>query len=165
MARITVEDCIDKFPSRFELVMVASQRARKLHSGEEPKLEKDNDKNTVIALREIAAECISVDDMKENLITEYQTVTISDEEEDLQSDNNLNDDADDENNSVSTKSDDEVETKAAEIEKEISELTAAEDSEIENNFEIENNIESSEETPNNGDNESSEATPNNDDND
>ena len=165
MARITVEDCIDKFPSRFELVMVASQRARKLHSGEEPKLEKDNDKNTVIALREIAAECISVDDMKENLITEYQTVTISDEEEDLQSDNNLNDDADDENNSVSTKSEDEVETKAAEIEKEISELTAAEDSEIENNFEIENNIESSEETPNNGDNESSEATPNNDDND
>jgi len=165
MARITVEDCIDKFPSRFELVMVASQRARKLFSGEEPKLEKDNDKNTVIALREIAAECISVDDMKENLITEYQTVTISDEEEDLQSDNNLNDDADDENNSVSTKSEDEVETKAAEIEKEISELTAAEDSEIENNFEIENNIESSEETPNNGDNESSEATPNNDDND
>ena len=64
MARITVEDCIDKFPSRFELVMVASQRARKLFSGEEPKIEKDNDKNTVIALREIAAECITVDDMK-----------------------------------------------------------------------------------------------------
>ena len=53
MARITVEDCIDKFPSRFELVLVASNRARKLHSGETTLLEKDNDKNTVIALREI----------------------------------------------------------------------------------------------------------------
>ena len=54
MARITVEDCIDKFSSRFELVLVASQRARKLHSGEEPTIERDNDKNTVISLREIA---------------------------------------------------------------------------------------------------------------
>ena len=50
MARITVEDCIDKFPSRFELVLVASQRARKLDSGENPTIDKDNDKNTVIAL-------------------------------------------------------------------------------------------------------------------
>ena len=81
MARITVEDCIDKFPSRFELVLVASQRARKLHSGDEPTVEKDNDKNTVIALREIADTTITVEDMKENLIQEYQTVTISDEEE------------------------------------------------------------------------------------
>ena len=54
MARITVEDCIDKFPSRFELVLVASHRARKLYSGETPAIEVDNDKNTVIALREIA---------------------------------------------------------------------------------------------------------------
>ena len=60
MARITVEDCIDKFPSRFELVLVASQRARKLHSGDDPTVEKDNDKNTVIALREIADSTISV---------------------------------------------------------------------------------------------------------
>ena len=81
MARITVEDCIDKFPSRFELVLVASQRARKLHSGDEPTVEKDNDKNTVIALREIADKTISVEAMKENLIQEYQTITISDEEE------------------------------------------------------------------------------------
>ena len=56
MARITVEDCVDKFPSRFELVLVASNRAKKLHSGEEPTVEKENDKNTVIALREIAEE-------------------------------------------------------------------------------------------------------------
>ena len=81
MARITVEDCIDKFPSRFELVLVASQRARKLHSGEEPSVDKDNDKNTVIALREIAESSLTVDQMKENLIQEYQTVTLSDEEE------------------------------------------------------------------------------------
>ena len=80
MARITVEDCIDKFPSRFELVLVASQRARNLHSGETPTIEKDNDKNTVIALREIADETITSDQMKENLIEEFQTVTIHDEE-------------------------------------------------------------------------------------
>ncbi len=81
MARITVEDCIDKFPSRFELVLIASNRARKLHSGETPTVEKDNDKNTVIALREIAQETITVDQLKNNLVEEYQTTTISDEEE------------------------------------------------------------------------------------
>ena len=83
MARITVEDCIDKFPSRFELVLVASNRARKLHSGEKPTVEKDNDKHTVIALREIAEESISIEDMKKSLIEEYQTVSLSEEEEDL----------------------------------------------------------------------------------
>ena len=65
MARITVEDCIDKFSSRFELVLVASQRARKLHSGEEPTIERDNDKNTVIALREIADSTISKEEIKD----------------------------------------------------------------------------------------------------
>ena len=81
MARITVEDCIDKFESRFELVLVASNRARKLHSGENPTVEKDNDKNTVIALREIADESIAIDDMKNNLIEEYQTVSLQNEED------------------------------------------------------------------------------------
>jgi len=81
MARITVEDCIDKFPSRFELVLVASNRARKLHSGDEPTVEKDNDKNTVIALREIAEETISIEDMKTSLIEEYQTISFSEEED------------------------------------------------------------------------------------
>ena len=81
MARITVEDCIDKFPSRFELVLVASNRARKLHSGETPKLEKDNDKNTVIALREIAEESISANDLKNDLIEEYQTNTFGEDED------------------------------------------------------------------------------------
>ena len=81
MARITVEDCIDKFESRFELVLVASNRARKLHSGENPTVEKDNDKPTVIALREIADESLSVDSLKQKLIEEYQTVSPLDEEE------------------------------------------------------------------------------------
>ena len=81
MARITVEDCIDKFESRFELVLVASNRARKLHSGENPTVEKDNDKPTVIALREIADESLSIDSLKSKLIEEYQTVSPLDEEE------------------------------------------------------------------------------------
>ena len=81
MARITVEDCIDKFPSRFELVLVASNRARKIHSGEEPTVEIDNDKNTVIALREIAEETITVERLKNDLIEEYQTNTFTDDED------------------------------------------------------------------------------------
>ena len=81
MARITVEDCIDKFESRFELVLVASNRARKLHSGENPTIEKDNDKPTVIALREIADETLSIDSLKDKLIEEYQTVSPLDEDE------------------------------------------------------------------------------------
>ena len=68
MARITVEDCIDKFPSRFELVLIASNRARKLYSGDDPTVEKDNDKNTVIALREIAEEKIKVPDLSESAV-------------------------------------------------------------------------------------------------
>ena len=81
MARITVEDCIDKFPSRFELVLVASNRARKIHSGEDPTVEIDNDKNTVIALREIAEETITVERLKNDLIEEYQTNTFTDDED------------------------------------------------------------------------------------
>ena len=81
MARITVEDCIDKFPSRFELVLVASNRARKLHSGESPTVEIDNDKNTVIALREIAEETLTKDQLKNDLIEEYQTNTFSEDED------------------------------------------------------------------------------------
>ena len=87
MARITVEDCIDKFTSRFELVLVASNRARKLHSGENPTVDRDNDKNTVIALREIAQETITQDQLKNDLIEEYQTVSIAEDE--LTSEENL----------------------------------------------------------------------------
>ena len=92
MARITVEDCIDKFESRFELVLVAANRARKIHSGESPTVEKDNDKNTVIALREIADETIPVDDLKEKLVQEYQAVSIQ-SEEDLSLEYSSSDDA------------------------------------------------------------------------
>ena len=81
MARITVEDCIDKFPSRFELVLVASNRARKLHFGENPTVEIDNDKNTVIALREIAEETLSSEQLKNDLIEEYQTNTFREDED------------------------------------------------------------------------------------
>ena len=81
MARITVEDCIDKFESRFELVLVASNRARKLHSGENPTIERDNDKPTVIALREIADESLSIDYLKDKLVQEYQSVSSLDEED------------------------------------------------------------------------------------
>jgi len=81
MARITVEDCIDKFTSRFELVLVASNRARKLFSGEKPTVEIDNDKHTVIALREIADETIQKEQLKNDLIEEYQTTTFSEDED------------------------------------------------------------------------------------
>ena len=81
MARITVEDCIDKFPSRFELVLVASNRARKLYSGEKPTVDIDNDKNTVIALREIADETIQKEQLKNDLIEEYQTNTFTEDED------------------------------------------------------------------------------------
>ena len=81
MARITVEDCIDKFPSRFELVLVASNRARKLYAGENPTVDIDNDKNTVIALREIAEETLTKEQLKNDLIEEYQSSTFIEDEE------------------------------------------------------------------------------------
>ncbi len=74
MARVTVEDCIEKVENRFELVMVAAQRARKIGSGAPLTLDRDNDKNPVIALREIAADTVLVDDLKEDLIKNNQRV-------------------------------------------------------------------------------------------
>ena len=68
MARVTVEDCIDKVDSPYELVLVAKERATQLNSGTEPTLDKDNDKNTVIALREIAQENIKVNDLTESAV-------------------------------------------------------------------------------------------------
>jgi DNA-directed RNA polymerase subunit omega len=68
MARVTVEDCIDKVESPYELVLVAKERATQLNSGIEPTLERDNDKNTVISLREIAEEKIKVSDLTESAI-------------------------------------------------------------------------------------------------
>ena len=68
MARVTVEDCIDKVDSPYELVLVAKERATQLNSGLEPNLEKDNDKNTVISLREIAEEKIKVSELTESAV-------------------------------------------------------------------------------------------------
>ena len=68
MARVTVEDCIDKVESPYELVLVAKERATQLNSGIEPTLERDNDKNTVISLREIAEEKIKVQDLTESAV-------------------------------------------------------------------------------------------------
>ena len=68
MARVTVEDCIDKVDSPYELVLVAKERATQLNSGIEPTLDRDNDKNTVIALREIADEKIKVPDLTESAV-------------------------------------------------------------------------------------------------
>ena len=68
MARVTVEDCVDKVDSPYELVLVAKERATQLNSGIEPTIDRDNDKNTVIALREIAQETIKVPDLEESAV-------------------------------------------------------------------------------------------------
>ena len=68
MARVTVEDCIDKVDSPYELVLVAKERATQLNSGLEPTVDRDNDKNTVVALREIASENVKVSDLEESAV-------------------------------------------------------------------------------------------------
>ena len=68
MARVTVEDCVDKVESPYELVLVAKERAAQLSSGIEPSLDRDNDKNTVVALREIAEENVKVNDLTESAV-------------------------------------------------------------------------------------------------
>ena len=70
MARVTVEDCVDKVESPYELVLVAKERATQLNSGIEPTLERDDDKHTVIALREIAEENVKVSDLSESAVYE-----------------------------------------------------------------------------------------------
>ena len=81
MARVTVEDCVDKVPNRFDLVMLAAHRAREIQSGSVPTVDRDNDKNPVVALREIADETLSPDDLKEDLIHSLQKHVEVDEPE------------------------------------------------------------------------------------
>lgn len=81
MARVTVEDCIEKVPNRFELVMLAAQRARRIGSGAALTLDRDNDKNPVVALREIAENTVSTEDLKEELTRSHQRVIAYEEEE------------------------------------------------------------------------------------
>ena len=88
MARVTVEDCIDKVESPYELVLVAKERATQLNSGMEPTLDRDNDKNTVISLREIAEEKIKVKDLTESAVFKLrkhveQVDDTGDEEEEI----------------------------------------------------------------------------------
>ncbi|MFV0359492.1 DNA-directed RNA polymerase subunit omega [Tropicimonas sp.] len=83
MARVTVEDCVDKVPNRFELVMLAAYRARELSAGSEITIDRDNDKNPVVALREIADETQLADHLRERLIESNQTqIEIDEPEED-----------------------------------------------------------------------------------
>ena len=82
MARVTVEDCVEKIPNRFELVMTAAQRARKIGSGASLTVERDNDKNPVIALREIAGSTVDTEYLQEELIRTHQRMATYEEEED-----------------------------------------------------------------------------------
>ena len=80
MARVTVEDCTKNVDSLFDLVLLASHRAKVLNAGNEASIAIDNDKNTVVALREIADEKISVDEVKEDIIKSYQLIQEKEEE-------------------------------------------------------------------------------------
>ena len=73
MARITVEDCIEKVENRFDLIVLSAHRAREISAGDELTIPRDNDKNPVVSLREIADETVSCEDIKENLISCMQT--------------------------------------------------------------------------------------------
>ena len=86
MARVTVEDCVDKVPNRFELVLLAAHRAREIASGGQPTVARDNDKNPVVALREIADETQGADDLRERMIEAQQTqIEVDEPEEDRMS--------------------------------------------------------------------------------
>ncbi|HEY9080777.1 DNA-directed RNA polymerase subunit omega [Magnetovibrio sp.] len=79
MARVTVEDCVTKIPNRFELVMTAAQRARDISAGAELTMDRDNDKNPVVALREIADETVDYGVLQETLVKSLQRYVESDE--------------------------------------------------------------------------------------
>jgi DNA-directed RNA polymerase subunit omega len=81
MARVTVEDCIERIPNRFDLVLTSSQRARGILKGDHPTVDRDDDKNPVIALREIAAETVDLEVLGEGLIKKLQRVAIREEQE------------------------------------------------------------------------------------
>ena len=84
MARVTVEDCVLKVTNRFELVMVAAQRARRIGTGAPLTIDRDNDKNSVVSLREIAEDTVQVEDLKEDLIRSHQRVfAIEDDQDDV----------------------------------------------------------------------------------
>ena len=81
MARVTVEDCVDKVPNRFELVMLAAHRARSLASGAPLTVDRDNDKNPVVALREIAEQTVKPKHLEEAIVSNLQRVRVDEDDE------------------------------------------------------------------------------------
>jgi DNA-directed RNA polymerase subunit omega len=80
MARVTVEDCVDKISNRFDLVLMAAQRARQISGGAELTIDRDRDKNPVVALREIAEETVTPDELHEALVSTLQKVRVDDDD-------------------------------------------------------------------------------------
>ena len=136
MARITVEDCIDKVDGPYDLVLIAKERTAQLNSGEQPNVDPENDKNTVIALREIADTTIPIEKMKENVIEEFQKVTINDEEDENLEIKSLEENNDEQNDELISDSN-------SPIEEEIKKLTLAEDKDLEKKLEINEDLQSS----------------------
>lgn len=81
MARVTVEDCVDKVPNRFDLILFAAQRARQISSGADLTIDRDRDKNPVVALREIAETTVKPDELEESIVNSLQRVRIDEEDE------------------------------------------------------------------------------------
>lgn len=81
MARVTVEDCVDKVPNRFDLVLLAAERARQISGGADLTLDRDRDKNPVVALREIAEETVRPRNLNESIVSRLQRVQIDEEDE------------------------------------------------------------------------------------
>jgi DNA-directed RNA polymerase subunit omega len=80
MARVTVEDCVDKIPNRFDLVLLSAQRARQISGGAELTIDRDRDKNPVVALREIAEEMVLPEELREALVGNLQKVQVDDDD-------------------------------------------------------------------------------------
>ena len=84
MARVTVEDCILKVDNRFDLIVLAAHRGREITAGSELTVSRDNDKNPVVSLREIADETIKIDELKESMVASLQTQLVDDETSDIE---------------------------------------------------------------------------------
>ncbi len=80
MARVTVEDCVDKIPNRFDLVLLSAQRARQISGGAELTIDRDRDKNPVVALREVAEETVKPRDLEESLVSSLQRVQVDEDD-------------------------------------------------------------------------------------
>jgi DNA-directed RNA polymerase subunit omega len=80
MARVTVEDCVDKIPNRFDLVLLSAQRARQISGGAELTIDRDRDKNPVVALREVAEETVKPRDLEESLVGSLQRVQVDEDD-------------------------------------------------------------------------------------